>query len=110
MRLLFELVHLVKKIALQNVGAHRAINFGPEYNKRWVRGEFAPTFRALLISSVGKESAFNVGEWVQSLGWEDLLEEERLPTSVFWPGEFQGVTKSQTTLRLSLFFLTHCLS
>ena len=25
---------------------------------------------------------------VQSLGWEDPLEKGRLPTSVFWPGEF----------------------
>ena len=26
--------------------------------------------------------------WVQSLGWEDHMEKERLPTPVFWPGEF----------------------
>ena len=29
--------------------------------------------------------------WVQSLGWENPLEMGKLPTSVFWPGEFQGV-------------------
>ena len=29
--------------------------------------------------------------WVRSLGWEDLLEKERLPTPVFWPGEFHGL-------------------
>ena len=29
---------------------------------------------------------------VQSLGWEDPLEKgERLPTAVFWPGEFHGL-------------------
>ena len=28
--------------------------------------------------------------WVRSLGWEDPLEKERLPTPVFWPGEFHG--------------------
>ena len=28
--------------------------------------------------------------WVQSLGWEDSLEKERLLTLVFWPGEFHG--------------------
>ena len=28
--------------------------------------------------------------WVQSLGWEDPLEKEKLPTPVFWPGEFHG--------------------
>ena len=29
--------------------------------------------------------------WVQSLSWEDPLEKERLPTPVFWPGEFNGL-------------------
>ena len=28
---------------------------------------------------------------VQSLGWEDPLEKRRLPTPVFWPGEFHGL-------------------
>ena len=28
--------------------------------------------------------------WVRSLGWEDPLE-KRLPTPVFWPGEFHGL-------------------
>ena len=26
--------------------------------------------------------------WVRSLGWEDPQRRERLPTPVFWPGEF----------------------
>ena len=29
--------------------------------------------------------------WVPSLGWEDSQRRERLPTSVFWPGEFHGL-------------------
>ena len=29
--------------------------------------------------------------WVRSLGWEDPLEKARLPTPVFWPGEFHGL-------------------
>ena len=29
--------------------------------------------------------------WVQSLGWEDPLEREGLPTPVLWPGEFHGL-------------------
>jgi len=29
--------------------------------------------------------------WVQFLGWEDPLEKGRLPTLVFWPGEFHGL-------------------
>ena len=28
-----------------------------------------------------------------------LRRRERLPTPVFWPGEFHGITKSQTRLR-----------
>ena len=31
--------------------------------------------------------------WVQSLGWEGLLQKERLPTPVFWPGEFHGLCR-----------------
>ena len=46
--------------------------------------------------------------WVQSLGWEDPRRRERLPTPVFWPGEFRGLyspwahEESDTTERLSL--------
>ena len=46
--------------------------------------------------------------WFRSLGWEDPLEKERLPTSVFWPGEFHelcshwGHKELDTTERLSL--------
>ena len=29
--------------------------------------------------------------WVQSLGWEECLQRERVPTPVFWPGEFHGL-------------------
>jgi len=29
--------------------------------------------------------------WVLSLGWENPLEKEKLPTPVFWPGEFHGL-------------------
>ena len=42
--------------------------------------------------------------WFQSLGWEDPWvgkipwRRERLPTPVFWPGEFLGVEKSWTRL------------
>ena len=51
--------------------------------------------------------------WVQSLGWEDPLEKERLPTLVFWPGDFHGLysswgrkeTDTIERLSLSLFSL-----
>ena len=29
--------------------------------------------------------------WVRPLGWEDPLEKGKLPTPVFWPGEFHGL-------------------
>ena len=38
--------------------------------------------------SDGKESACNAGNLVQFLGGEDPLEKERLPTLLFFPGEF----------------------
>ena len=52
--------------------------------------------------------------WVQSLDWEDPLEKERLPTPVFWPGEFHGlyrhgVVKSRTQLS-DFHFLYNALS
>ena len=56
---------------------------------------------------------------VRSLGWEDALEREKLPTPVFWPGEFHGcidhgVTKSQTWLsdfhiNISIYNIYICL-
>ena len=58
-------------------------------------------------SSVGKESACNVGDLgliPGKLPWR----RERLPTPVFWPGEFQGLyslwgrEESDTTEQLSL--------
>ena len=45
--------------------------------------------------------------WVRPLGWR----KERLPTQVFWPGEFHGLynprgrKESDTTEQLSLTFL-----
>ena len=46
--------------------------------------------------------------WVRSLGWKIPWRRERLPTPVFWPGEFHGLyspwgrKESDTTERLSL--------
>ena len=48
--------------------------------------------------------------WIQSLGQKDPRRRERLPTPVFWPGEFLGLyspwgrKESDTTEHLSL----HC--
>ena len=45
--------------------------------------------RASLVAPMVKNLPAVRETWVQSLGWEDPLEKERLPTPVFWPGEFQ---------------------
>ena len=48
--------------------------------------------------------------WVWSLGWEDPWRRERLPTPIFWPGEFHGLyrpwglKKSDMTEQLSFYF------
>ena len=42
----------------------------------------------VICGSAGKESACNVGDLGLIQTWEDPLRRERLPTAVFWPGEF----------------------
>ena len=62
------------------------------------------SFVALLVKNLHAMQE----TWVQSLGWEDPLEEERLSTPVFWPGEFYGLyspwgrKELDTTERLSV--------
>ena len=56
---------------------------------------------ASLVSQLVKNLPAMWEIWVQSVGLEDLLEKGRIPTSVFWPGEFMdcvvhGVAKSWT--------------
>ena len=46
---------------------------------------------ASLVAQLVKNPPAMWATWVQSLGWEDPLEKERLPTPVFWPGEFHGL-------------------
>ena len=66
---------------------------------------------ASLVAQLVKNPLVMWETWVQSLGWEDPLGRERLPTPVFWPGEFhglcivQGVAKSRTQLRNFHFLL-----
>ena len=49
-----------------------------------------------------KESAFNIGDLVQSVGQEDSLEQDMathpsiLPWEIPWQATVHGVTKSQT--------------
>ena len=58
---------------------------------------------ASLVAQLVKNPPAMQETWVWSLGWEDPLEKGMLPTPIFWPGEFRGlshrVAKSQTWLR-----------
>ena len=65
---------------------------------------------ASLVAQVVRNLTALQETWVQSLGWEDPLEEGMQPTPVFLPGEFHGqrslvgytvhgIAKSQTRLR-----------
>ena len=73
--------------------------------------DIEPSFiiRASLVAQLVKNMPAVRETWVQSLGWEDPLEKEWLPTPVFWSGEFHGVyspwshKESDTTEWLSLF-------
>ena len=47
--------------------------------------------RASLVAQLVKNPPAMREAWVRSLGWEDALEKEKLPTPVFWPGEFHGL-------------------
>ena len=68
-----------------------------------------PFLLGFPCASAGKESACNAGDglvpWVGKIPWR----RERLPTPVFWPGEFHGLCsswgrkESDTTERLSLY-------
>ena len=56
---------------------------------------------ASLVAQLVKNPPTMWETWVQSLGCEDPLEKGKLPTPVFWPGEFhglivQGVSESPT--------------
>ena len=53
---------------------------------------------ASLVAQLVKNPPAMWETCVRSLSWEDPLEKGKLPTAVFWPREFQGVTKTQTWL------------
>ena len=47
--------------------------------------------RASLVAHLVKNLPAMQETWVRSLGWEDPWRQERLPTPIFWPGEFHGL-------------------
>ena len=48
-------------------------------------------FLASLVAQMVKNPPTMQEIQFQSLGWEDPLEKEWLPTPVFWPGELHGL-------------------
>ena len=46
---------------------------------------------ASLVAQLVKNPPATWETWVQSPDWEDPLEKGKLPTPVFWPGEFYGL-------------------
>ena len=46
---------------------------------------------APLVAQLVKNLPAGRETWVRSLGWEISWRRERLPTPVFWPGEFHGL-------------------
>ena len=46
---------------------------------------------ASLVAQLVKNPPAMWETWIRFLGWEDSLQKERLPTPVFWPGEFNGL-------------------
>ena len=69
------------------------------------------SWASLVAQLVKNPSAMQV-TWVQSLGWEDPWRMERLPSPVFWSGEFHGLyspwghKESDATEQFSLHFFT----
>ena len=53
--------------------------------------QFSSCLWASFVAQLVKNLPAMWESCVQSLGWEDPLETGRLPTPVFWPGEFHGL-------------------
>ena len=71
------------------------------------------TRRASLVTHMVKNLPAMWETQVRSLGWEDPLRRESLPTPVFWPGEFHGLYRpwggkeSDRTEQLSLSLMPY---
>ena len=46
---------------------------------------------ASLVAQLVKNLPAMQETWIRSLGWGDTLEKGKVPTPVFWPGEFHGL-------------------
>ena len=80
---------LVGKESACNVGNHNSIpgletSAGEDLQYAW----------ASFVAQLVKNPPAVRETWVRSLDCKDPLEKERLPTPVFWPGEFHGLYSS----------------
>ena len=70
----------------------------PQFNSwvgkiSWRRDRLpTPVFSGFPVTQLVKNLPAMRETWVRSLGWEDPQRKERLPTPVFWPGEFHGLS------------------
>ena len=76
----------------------------------WARPAPCDCFWASLVAQLVKNLPEMWGTWIQSLGWEDPLEKERLPTPAFWPGEFHGLYRPWGRKELDMLNDFHFLS
>ena len=53
--------------------------------------DFGVKRKASLVVQLVKNPPALRETCIQSLGWEDSLKKGKLPTPVFWPGEFHGL-------------------
>ena len=60
------------------------------YNWLFSSTTFKKVLRSFPVAQTVKNLPTVQETWVQSLGWEDLLEKEMTPTPAFLPGEFHG--------------------
>ena len=78
------------------------------YQRSVASAWFNHNYWAFLIAQLVKNLPAMRETWVWTLGWEDPWRRERLPTPVFWPGEFHGLyspwchKESDRTEQLSL--------
>ena len=112
---------IVRSYPDSSVGKESACNMGdpgsiPEVGRSPGEGLGYPlqySWASLMAQLVMNPPAMQK-TWVWSLGWEDHLGKERLPTPVFWPGEFHWLyspwecKESDTTERLSLSMFIFC--
>ena len=99
---------------LQSVGLQRVgHDWATELNSKSSFGFLVKCYRKIwhltkmwtpLVTQLVKTLPAMQDTWVRSLGWEDPLEKGRLPTSVFWPGEFHGLYSPWSLKELDMTF------